>query len=338
MRGAAYDQVTGRPADSRPDLRERTRALAPGHPSSPWNEDGRPRSPERPLSEYEVPEPPLTDAEYAGHVRHVETTLDKARAAGLATHLQFTVDPDRGIWTKERAALHDEIIESAYAAAADVPCERQAILAGGPGGAGKTTVLAKYAGVERSAYLTINPDEFKEELARRGVLPKLPALSPIEVSSLAHEESSYLARQLARRALDDGKNMIWDITMSSTNTSERRLLELRSFGYERVGGLFVHIPIEVSMARMLSRHRHGHDLFLAGQGLGGRHVPVEVYRTQYDSEYGSANRRAFEALKPNFSHWALFDNSVDGRPPTLVQAHGWYGLEGTALRGQGPDA
>ena len=37
----------------------------------------------------------------------------------------------------------------------------------------------------------------------------------MEASELVHEESSYLANQLALRAQSDGKNLIWDITMSS---------------------------------------------------------------------------------------------------------------------------
>ena len=38
-------------------------------------------------------------------------------------------------------------------------------MAGGLGGAGKSTVLEKYAGIDRSKYLTINPDDIKEEMA-----------------------------------------------------------------------------------------------------------------------------------------------------------------------------
>ena len=325
MRGAAYDQVTGRPADSRPDLRERTRALAPGHPSSPWNEDGRPRSPERPLSEYEVPEPPLTDAEYAGHVRHVETTLDKARAAGLATHLQFTVDPDHKEWSTERNRRHGSMIADVYLAAVDVPCERHVIIAGGLGGAGKSTVLEKYAGIDLSRYVIINPDNFKEELARRGMTPKISGLSPLETTTLAHEESSHLARRLALRAMAEGKNIIWDITMSSADSVSRRIADLREAGYQRIDGAFVDIPVETSIRRAEARHRRGHDLYLAGQGLGGRGLPADVIRAQADPRYGSINRRVFESVKHEFDHWAIYDNSVDGEPPTLIEAGGQSG-------------
>ena len=118
--------------------------------------------------------------------------------------------------------MQDEIIDSIYSAAADVPCEGLAIIAGGLPGAGKTTVLEQHASIDRANYLTINPDDLKDELARRGLIPEIEGLSPMEASALAHEESSYMARQLALRAMADGKNIIWDVTMSSEQTTARR--------------------------------------------------------------------------------------------------------------------
>ena len=75
---------------------------------------------------------------------------------------------------------------------------------------------AGFADIDRSQYLTINPDNIKEELAKRDLIPKVEGLSPMEASDLVHEESSHIAKQLAMRAQADGKNVIWDITMSST--------------------------------------------------------------------------------------------------------------------------
>jgi hypothetical protein len=73
-------------------------------------------------------------------------------------------------------------------------------IAGGLGGAGKTTVLEQHAGINSSGFPTINPDEFKEELARRDLVPDVPGLSPMEASSLVHQESSHIARMLVGRA------------------------------------------------------------------------------------------------------------------------------------------
>jgi predicted kinase len=312
-------------ADSAPvrrDLQDRVRSLLPGHPSSGYDENGARRPPAPSLADFERPLPPLTDAAWSDHVNQVTTRLDKARAEGLTTEVLHTVDPDHEVWTLERATLHSQILTELYGQAADVPCNRQAVLAGGLGGAGKSTVLEQRAGIDRSAYLTIDPDQFKDQLARRGLLPDVPGLSPMEASSLAHEESSYLARQLAIRALADGKNIIWDIIMSSSASGASRIAELRAADYKAVDGLFVDIPIDVSVARAERRHRRDHDRFLAGEGHGGRHVPPAITWRQADPVYGSLNRRAFEELKDQCDSWSVYDNSKDGEAPVLVERGG----------------
>ena len=188
------------PPSSRNELRSRLNELEPGHPSSPWHEDGTPRDPAPRLSELERPRPPLTDTEYAEHRSEVAKKLELAREQNLTTERLYTINPNRDIWTAERSELHADMIDFAYAQGGDVPCERQAIIVGGLGGAGKTSLLDRHADVDRSSYLTINPDSFKEDLARNGMIPEVDGLSPMEASSLAHEESSHLARQLALRA------------------------------------------------------------------------------------------------------------------------------------------
>jgi predicted kinase len=319
-----------RPGD-RDELRQRLERLPPGHPSSPVEADGSPRPPEPGLRSHETPDAdtsreadsrPLTDAEHAEHVNEVRARLDKARTDGLSTETRYVTDPDGETWAPERRAGHDAIIAHLYAAAGDVPCGRRAILAGGLPGAGKTTVLEQYAGIDCSQYLTINPDEIKNEMAKRGMVPKVPDLTPMEASDLVHEESSHIAKQLALRAMPEGKNIIWDITMSSLGSTERRISDLRTAGYSRVEGIFVDIPADVGVHRSDSRHREGHDSYRAGHGEGGRFVPAEVIAAQADPDWGSRNRRTFEQIKPHLDAWLLCDNSVDGRHPLLVDSGG----------------
>jgi hypothetical protein len=181
-------------------------------------------------------------------------------------------------------------------------------------------VLSEHAGIDRSQYLTISPDEIKEELARRGLIPEIKGLSPMEASDLVHNESSYIARQLALRAKADGKNLIWDITMSSRESTERRIDELREAGYEEVDAIFVDIPIDVSIRRADARHRAGEEDYRSGVGLGGRYIPAEVITAQADPEWGSKNRRALEELRPKFNRWVRYENGVDGRAPVLAEA------------------
>ena len=308
-----------RPEQTGSGLEERLARLPEGHPSGTGYEDGpRPRE----GGDKRAPErvEPLTDAEYAEHLAEVESKLDKARAAGLATHIQHTVDPAHEFWSDEREKLHDEIVEDLYGRSKTVPCEFRAVIAGGLAGAGKTTTLSDHAGIDRDRYFTINPDTIKEELARRGQIPEINGLTPMERSGLVHEESSHISKRLALRAQAEGRNVIWDVTMSSEASTAGRMERLRAAGYTRIEGVFVDIPVEVSRRRADARHREEHEEFRSGRGLGGRHISPEVTAAQVDDEWGSKNRRNFEQMKHKFDAWSLYDNSVDGREPVLVAA------------------
>jgi predicted kinase len=261
----------------------------------------------------------LTDKEWAEHVVEVRDKLEKAHSDGLATDHVYTIDPDREQWTSERDKVHGEIVRYFYDRAAEVPCEHRAIVAGGLGGAGKTTVLTEQAEINLAEYLTINPDNIKEELARRNLIPNIEGLSPMEAADLVHEEASAIAKQLARLAQSDGRNVIWDITMSSLESTQRRIDSLRSAGYSNVDGFFVDIPLETSVRRTQFRHREGHEKYRLGEGSGGRYVPPEVIREQADQDWGSKNRRTFEIMKKSFNSWRLYDNSIDGRRAVLLE-------------------
>ena len=143
----------------------------------------------------------------------------------------------------------------------------------------------------------------------------------MEASELAHEEASYIAKRLAIRAMSDKRNIIWDITMSSTDSTEERIVGLREASYTQVDGLFVDIPIETSIRRMQARHREGHENYRAGKGLGGRYVPPKVALIKEDPEWSSQNRRTYEVVKPRFDNWTLYDNSVDGQQPSLIESN-----------------
>ncbi|MGP8001954.1 MAG: zeta toxin family protein, partial [Streptosporangiaceae bacterium] len=276
---------------------------------------------------------PLTDKEWAEHLLEVRNGLDNARREGLETHRFYTIDPDGRQWNTDRNRLQSALVNDMYSVARDVPCARQAVIAGGLGGAGKTTVLNEYAGIDLSQYLMINPDNIKAEMAHRGMLPQVEGLSPMEAADLAHEESSYIAKRLALRSMADGKNIIWDITMSSEDSTKERINNLRSADYGYIEGTFVDIPIEVSVERVAARHREGHDKYRAGEGLGGRLVPEKVSQDQKDPEWGSQNRRTFETIKHNLDRWSIYDNSVDRRAPQLIESGGQNKKETTGPGG-----
>jgi len=290
-------------------LADRLARLPDGHPS----QRGR-------LSDGPADVRRLTDAEHAAHVADVKFRLTHAEAVGLATHVQHTVDKGSQVWSYDRRLVHDDLLDRLYGKAALVPCDGQAIVAGGLPGAGKTTVLARHAGSDLAAFFTINPDLIKAELAERGLIPQISGLTPMEASRLAHEEASHVAKRLAHRAHAEGRNVIWDVTMSNPQTCAARIGALQAAGYTRIEAIFVDIPIVVSVSRADARHRQGHDDYRAGLGLGGRFLAQELIQAQADPAWGSINRATFEQVKNRFSAWARYDNSLDGRDAALVAA------------------
>ena len=263
---------------------------------------------------------PLTDAEYADHVREVRERLDGAREQGRATNEAYTIDTRGEVWLEQREAFHDALIDQLYARADNVPAEHRALIAGGLPGAGKSTILERYSEIDRSRFLTIDPDNIKEELARHGLIPAVEGLSPMEASDLVHEESSYIAKRLARRAQADGKNVIWDITMSTRQSTEQRIETLRAHGYAYIEGIFVDIPLTMSKERTATRHRMNQEEYRAGKGQGGRLIPEDLTGGSGDLNWGSVNRRTFEEVKGKFDKWSLYDNSADGRAPELTDS------------------
>jgi predicted kinase len=318
-------------------LRDRLERLPPGHPSSPYEADGSRRESAPRLRDLDTISDDdafaadgssdwqadgdfrFTDSAWADHKEEVSVRRAAADAAGLSSQERHTVDSDNEVWSAERQVAHGAIIDRIYSQAQGVPNDHKAIIAGGLCGAGKTTVLFGHAGLDRSQYLTISPDNIKEELARDGLIPEVDGLSPMEASDLVHRESSYIARQLASRALTDGKNLIWDIQMSSRDSVKERIDNLQSADYERIDAIFVDIPVELSLERADARHREGEEKYRSGIGLGGRYVPPEAITSQADAEWGSKNRRAFEELKPIFSQWSRYENSADH--PELVETN-----------------
>jgi predicted ABC-type ATPase len=266
---------------------------------------------------------PLTDEQATARAEMVEQILGEKIARKQTSDAEFTLDPNHKVWAPERAKKHKEIVDDLYARASGVPTDGKAVIAGGLGGSGKSTVLKGPANIDQSKYLTINPDDIKELMVERGMVPTVPGLSPMESSPLVHEESSHIANLLAQRAYADRKNVIWDITMSSRGSVERRIAEMRDNGYSDVGAVFVDIPVETSVARAMKRWRRGADQYRSGQGPGGRYVPPSIIRKNASSKSASANRDVFDELRDQFDEWSVYDNSGTG--PVRVGSSGGEG-------------
>lgn len=264
----------------------------------------------------------LSTEELVQRGKMLESVLSKSsKLATDRTETEWNSEVGEAFWKPERDQLHREIVDELYAKAASVPNQGRSIIMGGPAGAGKTTTVRDHAGVDLSQYLVINPDDVKELFAERGLIPEIPGhpeLSPMERSTLVHEESRRISQMLANRAYKDRKNVIWDITMASERTAKKHVKTMRAAGYDDVSAILVDVPESVSRRRVYDRYGQGVNDWLDGQGLGGRFIPRGALMRQYDHKGRSLGSGTLHRLKDRFDAWAVYSNSVDGEAPVLI--------------------
>jgi predicted kinase len=257
----------------------------------------------------------MTNEALAERFNQVTDLID--RHMYLATHRVHKPD---GRWTDERAQAHREIVDKVWERYRDVPAERKAILVGGLPGAGKTTTMRSTGTVDPNDYVQLNPDDMKAELAERGMVPEVPGhpdLTPMERATLFHIESSYLTEMLAQRAYDEGKNVIWDVSMGDSGPAVRRAAEMRDLGYS-IDGLFVHVPPEVSLQRAQSRYAlEAREYAEDSKGYGGRPIPQHLILGMATGDGGSYNRDNFYSVLDIFDDWQVYDNT--GSAPRLIE-------------------
>lgn len=264
----------------------------------------------------------MSQFERATHSLYVADVITQLEDAKLTTENTHADKISGGlVFYPERAKAHNEIVEEIIEKAESVPNNGEAIFAGGLGGAGKSTVLEEYSNVDKSQYVTLNPDDIKEIMAEKGLIPKVEGLTPMEASPLVHEEASHITAILLERLRQKKKNIIFDITMASHGSVKKRIDLLNEKGYSKIDAIFVDIKPETSKERGDFRYNRGLDDYLtAGEGNGGRPLPARLTKGQVasDSRYNSKNAEILLELHESevfTSTPRVFDNDVYGRPP-----------------------
>lgn len=172
-------------------------------------------------------------------------------------------------WTPERKALHEKIIGK-FLEGKTKPAGQPSfnVMGGGPA-AGKSNMVEK-AGITELTdpnSVMVNADEMKAELPE---YQSMTAAKDPKAATLAHEESSYLAKRLQQASFDNGFNTILDGTGDSNAAKMNGKLDAaRQAGYS-VKGYYVTVPTDVAVARADAR----------GQATG-RFVPERVIRTTH---------------------------------------------------------
>jgi hypothetical protein len=257
---------------------------------------------------------------------YVEKVIAKLNENGGDSKSRYSTRRNgKRIYDPDRETLHREIVASFIneAVKRGVPADGRALFSGGLGGAGKSYVL-KHGGYRPDDYLTINNDDIKEALAKRGKIPKVLGLTPMEASSLVHEEASDIMKTLMRAAESRRLNVIIDGTLGSTGSAERKIRELRSAGYTSVKAVFVDIDPDTSKKRAQIRYKDGMDRYtMVGDGLGGRWLPLRIIDDNKTGNGRFSSRNA-ENLVSLYSSGLfdekpeVWDNNVDGRPPVRI--------------------
>jgi hypothetical protein len=187
------------------------------------------------------------------------------------------------IWTGERNRQQGRLVAEMHEAAAAVPAERVAVIAGGLPGADKTAALAE-AGIEPSRYLTVSVDDILVRMAASQLIPLAdpadPAddgLSPLARAESVHAEAQFVAKRAGLLALTGGRNLILDVSLASWRAAESWTYALRFADYA-VNAVFAEIGIEEAVQRSEEAHRRGEEEFRRGHGYGGRYPRAQAIR------------------------------------------------------------
>lgn len=265
----------------------------------------------------------VPEYDFSERASYVDAKLTDWRDRGIDT--QSLYKGKNGEYTASRRKAQEQLMEDLWNRQAEgVPNEGKAIMAGGLGGAGKGFFLREIGINDRGAedgqkFFTINPDVIKEEMARRGMIPKLdPKMTLMELSPLAHEEASAMALKLAKRAYAQKKNVVWDFTMGSVDSvTNKRLNLMRDAGYTSIQGMFIDVSIDKSIAQATSRWQGGLIEFGdEGRHNGGRFLPsgATYSNSPEGTEFRSKNRETFEKVKSQLDGYRVYDNEVVNIP------------------------
>ncbi len=193
------------------------------------------------------------------------------------------------IWTGERHRQQGRLVAEMYQAAAGVPCERSAVIAGGLPGADKAAALDQ-SGVDRQRYLTVSINAVLDRMAAAGLIGESDGLSPLARAALVHAEAQYLAKRVGLRALMDGTNLLLDISLASWRAAEAWTYALRFADYA-VAAVFADIGVDEAVRRSGEARRRGEEEFRRGHGHGGRNIPAAAIRALASPAAAAAGNR-----------------------------------------------
>lgn len=221
--------------------------------------------------------------------------------------------------TPQRKVLRDSIKEKIFGDLKPSQATPVGILLAGPPGAGKSTLLKKLfddenlanpnitGGLKLEDFVVIDADNIKtmllEQASKDGSLDSFikPAsfkaledfgvsFSPLEFASLVHEESSIIAKDIQKKAVNDGYNVIFDQVCSNPKKVDDLVEQLSVKGYY-VSVVEIHADRNFSEQSAFNRTIHALQ-----DGRSARYVPTEVIKDMYDEQGFSKVRSSIQNL------------------------------------------
>lgn len=208
-----------------------------------------------------------------------------------------------GEWNDDRKKLHDSIIRKILApekVAACIPNNGEKptfVMFGGRGGSGKSWFTDKERAAKEGREVMFNSDKFlildADEIKK--ALPEFKGWNAGEV----HEESSYLMKEIKKRAMANGLNIIIDGTMNfnpkKPDKVRNEMLEARSKGYI-LEAHYMFTPIQKSCINAMNRFKTNNNDY------SGRLVPTDILLGMQDNE------KSFDSVKDIVDDWTFRDN------------------------------
>jgi predicted ABC-type ATPase len=197
------------------------------------------------------------------------------------------LDPSAGNPKPERVAtVHKKILDKAFETARPyAPGEQKvAIVTMGAPASGKSSIVGD---VVDERWVRVDPDAIKEQLPEYETAIEAGAKN---AAKMAHEESSYLARQIRGRAIAEGYPVMIDGTGRNAKSHEDLIDKLHAHGYE-VHLVMADLDEETGIARMKAR---AEDV--------GRYVPDNIVIESYRTIPGN-----FERIAQKADTFRLFD-------------------------------
>lgn len=247
------------------------------------------------------------------------------------------------IVTESRKDLHFCIYETLLAGYQPAQQTPTAILLAGPPGSGKSTSLNTIFasqdnqitnGLDRSDFVVIDADEIKslliDQARKDGTLESFiksqaihqreaggEIFSDLDFSSLVHAESSLIADNLTKRAIQNNYNVIID-QVGAKEVSVRDSVNLLKDNGFSISVVKISASREFSLASTYSRYARS---WL--EGKTARRVPTEVVEGIYTADGTPKPDLVYQSLlsdKPcPIGVYRGFEAKILGEPPTLVE-------------------